>query len=401
MPPCPFLYQRPSLLHGFLSRLFFIPTLLLSPILVPLRILLLLVAIPVFSVAFFFVNLGTDLTRPLPPRRDAACQTLFRAFGLYVSVVMGCIYKVKNRDLRHHPDAPVVVSNHCSNLDGIIFSFLSFGHPIGKEGVISNWFSRQIFLAARVILVKRPASREVREALEHVTSPSASEAEIAAVKLDDLVQQRNNPLTIAKVANYQKILAMRKRYGIGSVSQSMWDRAHHREQGWHQLVIFPEGTITNGSMLARFRTGAFRLQVPVQPVTLEYRSVFPVGWLTDHILVNTFKLLANPITFITVTFHKPLAQLPEESTRDFADRVGRYMADALHGAYTPYTNDDMLYLFGYKDLDVCTQEWLDDYGWIGRISEFRGSRWRRFWGHTQAEVDAAHRRFLRDQKRQS
>lgn len=36
------------------------------------------------------------------------------------------------------------------------------------------------------------------------------------------------------------------------------------------LVVFPEGTTTNGRFLLHFRIGAFRAGLPVQPVLLSY-----------------------------------------------------------------------------------------------------------------------------------
>ena len=61
-------------------------------------------------------------------------------------------------------------------------------------------------------------------------------------------------------------------------------RQRSSEPGWPQLLIFPEGTTTNGSQLVIFRTGAFAAGQPVQPVTLQRRlgqGDSSVGW-TDR-----------------------------------------------------------------------------------------------------------------------
>lgn len=48
------------------------------------------------------------------------------------------------------------------------------------------------------------------------------------------------------------------------------------EQGWargwkgNPLLLFPEGTTSNGSCLLRFKTGVFASGVPVHPVTVTY-----------------------------------------------------------------------------------------------------------------------------------
>ena len=41
------------------------------------------------------------------------------------------------------------------------------------------------------------------------------------------------------------------------------------EPGWPQLMIFPEGTVTNGKTLVMFKTGAFTGGQPVQPVSIQ------------------------------------------------------------------------------------------------------------------------------------
>ena len=50
---------------------------------------------------------------------------------------------------------------------------------------------------------------------------------------------------------------------------------HKLESGQQkdQLVIFPEGTITNGDGLLEFRRGGFEACLPVQPVRLEYSNL--------------------------------------------------------------------------------------------------------------------------------
>lgn len=51
--------------------------------------------------------------------------------------------------------------------------------------------------------------------------------------------------------------------------------AVHAEEGPHRrpILLFPEGTTTNGDYLLPFRTGAFIAGVPVQPTILKYGPV--------------------------------------------------------------------------------------------------------------------------------
>lgn len=68
------------------------------------------------------------------------------------------------------------------------------------------------------------------------------------------------------------------------------------------LVIFPEGTVSNGRSLLRFKTGAFAPQAPVQPVVLKYTSPdCDMSW-TFGCKGYLWRLLAQPYFDMHVTF---------------------------------------------------------------------------------------------------
>lgn len=367
LPPCPLFFQDGRVAGKYMRYTVAPVILVIGAPLVLIRFVLVILGSLVFVALAFLVSLGTDPTKPLPPARDKFCVGLFRWYSLYISAIAGYFYRVKNEQLAHHRDAPVVVANHSSIMDAVTFSLKCFGHPVGKEGVLTNWAVRQVFLAARVVIVRRPPSAEMRELLQLYTSPSASEAEIISLNPQD----ENIPSCDAeKIAKYQKLLERRKAFGIAGTSEILWNRVHDKENQWKQIVLFPEGTITPATCFTRFKTGAFRLNVPVQPVTVRYRSILSTCWLSDNVLFNIYKILANPITLVDLEFHEPMSCADGETPRAFADRVGKYMASALGAIYTNYTNDDMLYFYGYKDISACTEEWIRDYGWMQRLTDF-------------------------------
>lgn len=367
LPPCPLFFQDGRVAGKYMRYTVAPVILVIGAPLVLIRFVLVILGSLVFVALAFLVSLGTDPTKPLPPARDKFCVGLFRWYSLYISAIAGYFYRVKNEQLAHHRDAPVVVANHSSIMDAVTFSLKCFGHPVGKEGVLTNWAVRQIFLAARVVIVRRPPSAEMRELLQLYTSPSASEAEIISLNPQD----ENIPSCDAeKIAKYQKLLERRKAFGIAGTSEILWNRVHDKENQWKQIVLFPEGTITPATCFTRFKTGAFRLNVPVQPVTVRYHSILSTCWLSDNVLFNIYKILANPITLVDLEFHEPMSCADGETPRAFADRVGKYMAGALGAIYTNYTNDDMLYFYGYKDISACTEEWIRDYGWMQRLTDF-------------------------------
>jgi len=43
-----------------------------------------------------------------------------------------------------------------------------------------------------------------------------------------------------------------------------------KDDRWYQLLIYPEGTQTNGTHLIPFKRGAFQAMKPVVPVVLQY-----------------------------------------------------------------------------------------------------------------------------------
>ena len=69
------------------------------------------------------------------------------------------------------------------------------------------------------------------------------------------------------------------------------------------LLLFPEGTTTNGRFLLPFRTGAFLAGAPVQPLVLKFRTA-PGGlnpsWETISAGRHLFYLMAQPLHALTV-----------------------------------------------------------------------------------------------------
>jgi len=123
------------------------------------------------------------------------------------------------------------------------------------------------------------------------------------------------------------------------------DRARS-EEAWPQLLIFSEGTTTNGTHLARFRAGGFRPGVPVQPVTIKYRRSDLCVWtkLQEHRLLHSLLLIfANPFNEVTLEF-LPVYQPSEQERCDallFARNVQKVMANNLKVSATDFQREDI------------------------------------------------------------
>ncbi|KAK9830905.1 hypothetical protein WJX81_003248 [Elliptochloris bilobata] len=110
-----------------------------------------------------------------------------------------------------------------------------------------------------------------------------------------------------------------------------------RRRGIGPLVIFPEGTTTNGRYLLPFRTGAFLAGAPVRPVMLRYGPgrVSP-AWESIPPLWHLFLMLAHPLHSVTayeLPVYVPNAE-ERANPRLFADGVRRAMlaAGGLHAS---------------------------------------------------------------------
>ncbi|KAH0794585.1 Acyltransferase family protein [Histomonas meleagridis] len=77
------------------------------------------------------------------------------------------------------------------------------------------------------------------------------------------------------------------------------------------IAIAPEGTISNGSALFKFRTGGFIANEMIQPVTLQYHMYFSycgatINWLSDSLFDFLWQVLCCPLITCDLTFHDPI-----------------------------------------------------------------------------------------------
>ncbi|CAN9509566.1 unnamed protein product [Ophioblennius macclurei] len=110
---------------------------------------------------------------------------------------------------------------------------------------------------------------------------------------------------------------------------------------WPQMLMFPEGTTTNGQVLIKFKRGAFLAGVPVQPVLLRYpNQLDTVRWTYKgtawyETLWHTTSQLNTKMSVEFLPVYNP----SEEEKNDpdlYADNVQKLMADALGLPATDY-----------------------------------------------------------------
>ncbi|KAG9391149.1 Lysophospholipid acyltransferase [Carpediemonas membranifera] len=124
----------------------------------------------------------------------------------------------------------------------------------------------------------------------------------------------------------QTVLLHRGTAGTETVATSI--SARDNNPAMPPLVIFPEGTTTNGLGLIPFKPGAFIAGVPVNPVVIRYPNAASVAWDTcslSYAVLRTVTQLINRAEVHILPRYVPT----EEEKADpllYADNVRRYMA---------------------------------------------------------------------------
>ncbi|KAJ3676096.1 hypothetical protein LUZ60_003508 [Juncus effusus] len=103
----------------------------------------------------------------------------------------------------------------------------------------------------------------------------------------------------------------------------------HQNKFCPMMLLFPEGTTTNGGYLLPFKTGAFLAKAPVIPVILKYPyQRFSPAWDTMDGMRHVFLLLCQFVNHIEV-IKLPIYYPSEEEKEDpklYADNVRKLMA---------------------------------------------------------------------------
>ncbi|XP_075518868.1 lysophospholipid acyltransferase LPEAT1-like isoform X1 [Primulina tabacum] len=113
----------------------------------------------------------------------------------------------------------------------------------------------------------------------------------------------------------------------GVVNQRIWEA--HQNEFAPKIMLFPEGTTTNGGYILPFKSGAFLAKAPVLPVILRYPyQRFSPAWDSISGVRHLIFLLCQFVNYIEV-MRLPVYQPAEQEKEDpklYAENVRKLMA---------------------------------------------------------------------------
>eukprot|EP01129_Flabellula_baltica_P008064 TRINITY_DN3177_c0_g1_i1.p1 TRINITY_DN3177_c0_g1~~TRINITY_DN3177_c0_g1_i1.p1 ORF type:complete len:489 (+),score=74.37 TRINITY_DN3177_c0_g1_i1:21-1487(+) len=266
-------------------------------VLLPIRIVHFLLTLVIAFIGFKIITFGCDLRRPLTPKRQKmvcfwmswCARSVLFAFGYYW-------IKVNGSPVRSARDAPIAVANHMSLVDGFLLVYLMTPSFVAKAEVTKYPILGSLITGINCILVDRTSVNSKTETLEAIISranQSYSEGE------------PDNP-----------------------------------------LLIFPEGTTTNGKCMISFKNGAFIPGTPVQPICIKYpfNQAHPSFTINNGTVTVLRRLLTQFYNRAEVTFLEPY--VPSEAEKKdpslFANNVRQLMATELGTNTTDHSYEDVL-----------------------------------------------------------
>lgn len=186
--------------------------------------------------------------------------------------------------------APIVVSNHISYVDPIFFFYELFPTIVASESHDSLPFVGTIIRAMQVIYVDRFSAASRKHAVSEIKRKASC-------------------------------------------------------NDFPRVLLFPEGTTTNGRALISFQLGAFIPGFPVQPVVIRYPHVhFDQSWGNISLVKLMFRMFTQFHNFMEVEYLPvilPLESKQETAVR-FAERTSYAMANALNVVQTSHSYGDSM-----------------------------------------------------------
>ncbi|KAM4612121.1 lysophospholipid acyltransferase LPCAT4 [Polymixia lowei] len=201
--------------------------------------------------------------------------------------------------------------------------------------------SRAVFFSLGFLWVKVKGRRaDLKEAPVLAVAPHSGFLDMLVLcetRLSTVVSRSENtslPVIGALLEFNQAVIVSRKdpesrRKAVTQIRERLTSNGY-----WPQMLMFPEGTTTNGGALIKFKPGAFLAGVPVQPVLLHYpNKLDTVRWTYKgttwvEALWHTTSQLYTNVTVEYLPVYTP-SQEEKDDPNLYADNVQKLMAKAL------------------------------------------------------------------------
>ncbi|KAL2511373.1 Lysophospholipid acyltransferase LPEAT2 [Abeliophyllum distichum] len=256
------------------------------------RLLLFGICLVVGYLATIFALHGwNDRKNPMPKWR---CRVLWitRISARFILFSFGYHWIKRRGKPAPRETAPIVVSNHVSYVEPIFFFYELFPTIVASESHDSMPFVGTIIRAMQVIYVDRFSQSSRKNAVNEIKRKASSDQ-------------------------------------------------------FPRVLLFPEGTTTNGRVLISFQLGAFIPGYPIQPVIVRYPHVhFDQSWGHISLPKLMFRMFTQFHNFMEVEYLPQV--LPHKNRKEnavhFAQRTGRAIARGLDVVQTSHSYGDLMLL---------------------------------------------------------
>ncbi|TQD87682.1 hypothetical protein C1H46_026770 [Malus baccata] len=243
-----------------------------------------------------------DKKNPMPRWR---CRIMWITRKLrIVKCFLGLVWMLKSENLSNYhwirrkgkpaprDIAPIVVSNHVSFIEPIFYFYELFPTIVASESHDSLPFVGTIIRAMQVIYVNRFSASSRKQAVSEI----------------------------------------KRKASCGR---------------FPQVLLFPEGTTTNGRYLISFELGAFIPGFAIQPVVVRYPHVhFDQSWGHISLARLMFRMFTQFHNFMEVEYLPVVSPLEnkKESAICFSERTSHAIATALNVVQTSHSYGDLMLL---------------------------------------------------------
>lgn len=374
--PYPFAQVRPQRTARFYAL--WALQLALSPIILPLRVLLLGLCLLAWYAALRLATIGLDLSRPVPLSRRRITRRVSMVFGRIFMFAAGHVVIREHGERPDYETEAAVVSNHVASLDGVLLTSLGFPSFIAKDQVRHMPFFGIFAAANQSLFVRREDRGDRKSALANIVERMSSSA---AAKRGLAGSEGRGGKGEGEKHIGQPGPAASPKHAADLSADSHADA----RSLYPPISIFPEGTVTNGTCVLPFKIGAFAAGAPVCPVAIVYDKRLAD---TSDACVGMIRTVARSMLCLNTTvdvYYLPRhAPTPEErgDAALFAENVREEVAQCLGVPLAEMSLKDKYYFVGQlRDASECSEACRSEF------AEYVGAR--KWWVNAPAKEKAA------------